>query len=74
MYAQNIWFEDFCFSRLISFQLLTDSNKDDVTTAFVSPPVLMFARTGAPNPIEESCRLSMHKESNPQKQQKMQHV
>ena len=37
--------------------ILTDSNNDDVTTASVSPPVLMFARTGAPNPMEESCCL-----------------
>jgi hypothetical protein len=36
---------------------LTDSSKDDVTAALVTPPVLMFARTGAPKPIEESCRL-----------------
>lgn len=36
---------------------LTISNKDDVTAALVTPPVLMFARTGAPNPIEESWRL-----------------
>ena len=36
---------------------LTDSNNDDVTKAFVRPPVLMFERTGAPNPMEESCRL-----------------
>lgn len=37
--------------------ILTDSSKDDVTEALVTPPVLMFARTGAPKPIEESCRL-----------------
>lgn len=36
---------------------LTVSIKDDVTTASVTPPALIFARTGAPNPIEESCRL-----------------
>jgi hypothetical protein len=36
---------------------LTVSNKDDVMAALVTPPVLMFARTGAPNPIEESWRL-----------------
>lgn len=35
----------------------TDSSKDDVTTELVTPPALMFARTGAPKPIEESCRL-----------------
>lgn len=38
--------------------ILTDSSNDDVTTASVNPPVLMLARTGAPNPIEESCRLA----------------
>lgn len=32
----------------------TDSNRDEVTAAFVCPPVLMFARTGAPKPMEES--------------------
>ena len=37
--------------------ILTDSNNEDVTTALVDPPVLMFARTGAPKPMEESCRL-----------------
>lgn len=37
--------------------MLTDSSKDEVTTALVNPPVLMLARTGAPKPIEESCRL-----------------
>lgn len=37
--------------------ILTDSNNDDVTRASVNLPVLMFARTGAPKPIEESCRL-----------------
>jgi len=36
---------------------LTVSNKDDVMAALVTPPVLMFARTGAPNPIDESWRL-----------------
>lgn len=36
---------------------LTVSNNDDATAASVGPPVLMFARTGAPNPIEESWRL-----------------
>jgi len=36
---------------------LTVSNKDDATAASVTLPVLMFARIGAPNPIEESCRL-----------------
>lgn len=34
--------------------ILTDSSKDDVTTASVTTPVLIFARTGAPKPIEES--------------------
>ena len=37
--------------------ILTDSNNEDVTTALVDPPVLMFAQTGAPKPMEESCRL-----------------
>lgn len=36
---------------------LTVSSKDDVTAALVIPPVLILARTGAPNPIEESWRL-----------------
>ena len=36
---------------------LTVSNKDEVTAAGVTPPVLMFALTGAPNPMEESWRL-----------------
>lgn len=39
--------------------LLTDSNSDDVTTALVTSPTLMLVRTGAPNPIEESCRLGI---------------
>ena len=33
---------------------LTVSNKEDATEACVTPPALMLARTGAPNPIEES--------------------
>lgn len=37
--------------------VLTDSSNDDVTAALVAPPILMLARTGAPKPIEESCRL-----------------
>lgn len=37
--------------------ILTDSSKDDVTAALVTPAVLMLARMGAPKPIEESCRL-----------------
>lgn len=37
--------------------MLTDSNKDDVTTAFGNPPVLMLARIGAPKPIDESWHL-----------------
>lgn len=37
--------------------ILTVSSKDDVTAAFVSPVALILARTGAPKPIEESCRL-----------------
>lgn len=36
---------------------LTVSNKEDATEASVTPPALMLARTGAPNPIEESWRL-----------------
>lgn len=34
--------------------ILTVSNKDEVIAASVTPPDRMFARTGAPNPIEES--------------------
>lgn len=40
---------------------LTVSNKDDATAASVTPPALMLARTGAPNPIEESWRLEWKK-------------
>lgn len=36
---------------------LTVSNNDDVTAALASILALMFARTGAPKPIDESCRL-----------------
>lgn len=44
--------------RLIQkLSILTDSSKDDVTAALVTPPALMLARTGAPNPIDASCRL-----------------
>ena len=35
----------------------TVSIRFDATAAFVTPPALMLARTGAPNPIEESWRL-----------------
>lgn len=35
----------------------TVSSNDDVTEACVTREVLIFARTGAPNPIEESWRL-----------------
>lgn len=35
----------------------TVSNSDDVTAELVGPLVLIFALTGAPKPIEESCRL-----------------
>lgn len=37
--------------------ILTVSKSDDVTRALVNPVCLMLARTGAPKPIEESCRL-----------------
>lgn len=40
--------------------LLTDSNNEDVTTALVNPPPLILALTGAPNPIDESCRLGQN--------------
>jgi len=43
--------------QTIPYEKFTDSSKDDVTAAFVRPPALMLARTGAPKPIEESCRL-----------------
>jgi len=56
--------KDTMLLQQITTMMLTDSNKDDVTTAFVNPPVLMFARTGAPNPIEESCRLFHSKKSD----------
>lgn len=35
-------------------ETLTVSNSVEVTEAFITPPILMFARTGASNPIEES--------------------
>lgn len=46
-------------SMSISFNawILTDSSNEDVTTALVNPPLLMFERTGAPKPMEESCCL-----------------
>ena len=37
--------------------MLTDSNKDEVTIGQLAPELLMFVRTGAPNPIDESWRL-----------------
>jgi hypothetical protein len=37
--------------------MLTDSNKDEVTIGLLTPELLMFVRMGAPNPIDESCRL-----------------
>jgi hypothetical protein len=37
--------------------MLTDSNKDEVIVGLVTPELLMFVRMGAPNPIDESCRL-----------------
>jgi hypothetical protein len=43
---------------------LTVSNKDDATAASVTPPALMLARTGAPNPIEESWRLEWKKKNS----------
>lgn len=45
------------------FIVLTDCNNEDVTTALVnppSPPPLKLALTGAPNPIDESCRLGQN--------------
>lgn len=46
-----------CYILIENWLALTVSNKDDVTAALVTALVLMFARTGAPNPIEESWRL-----------------
>lgn len=37
--------------------ILTDSSSDEVTTASITPPALILARTGTPNPIDESCLL-----------------
>jgi hypothetical protein len=37
---------------------LTDSNKDEVTIGLLAPELLIFVRMGAPNPIDESWRLS----------------
>lgn len=42
--------------------VLTDSSRDDVTAASITPPALILARTGAPKPIDESCRLVEHKQ------------
>lgn len=38
----------------------TVSIRFEATAAFVTPPALMLARTGAPNPIEESWRLEQN--------------
>ena len=38
-------------------RVVTDSSKDEVTAPLVTPLVAMLARTGAPKPIDESCRL-----------------
>lgn len=38
-------------------RLVTASSKDEVTAPLVTPLVAMLARTGAPKPIDESCRL-----------------
>jgi hypothetical protein len=43
--------------------MLTDSNKDEVIVGLVTPELLMFVRMGAPNPIDESCRLVHVKKS-----------
>lgn len=37
--------------------ILTCSNRDEATVGLFSPPSLILVRTGAPKPIEESCRL-----------------
>lgn len=44
-------------NQSVDIEMLTDSNKDDVTVGLVTPELLMFVRMGAPNPIDESCRL-----------------
>jgi hypothetical protein len=49
--------EYICFFKAFWVLVLTDSSSDDVTIALVIAPALMFARTGAPKPIEASCRL-----------------
>lgn len=46
-----------CYLLIEDCCKLTVSNNDDVTAALVTVPILMFARTGAPNPMEESWRL-----------------
>lgn len=38
----------------------TVSIRFEAIAAFVTPPALMLARTGAPNPIEESWRLEQN--------------
>lgn len=40
-----------------NFSILTESSNDEVTTASITPPALILARTGTPNPIDESCLL-----------------
>ena len=46
-----------CYMLIEDWCALTVSNKEDATEASVTPPALMLARTGAPNPIEESWHL-----------------
>lgn len=45
----------------MQYSNLTDSNNDDVTTAFVSPATLILARIGALKPMDDSSRLKYDK-------------
>ena len=55
--VESSWVSKSCYPYKICLMKLTVSNNDDATAASVTLPVLMFARIGAPNPIEESWRL-----------------
>ena len=59
-------------SMSMSFKvwILTDSSNEDVNTALVNLPLLMFAQTGAPKPMEESCRLEKECTHHTQSQQR----
>jgi hypothetical protein len=59
-YARNNYLDMKDYHRIGAKEIdhmLTDSNKDEVTIGQLAPELLMFVRTGAPNPIDESWRL-----------------